>query len=321
MAVHEAWSLVCRLFAGGGPVMRGALSPAEVRATALLGAALKPTVTNRTFALCPYCQLRNGQIFGDDQGGLFCHCPGCGRIALTPDDRAVVMLDENWLRSRLRMAMDIESRDGMIELADGVWRLGNARREPILLSRSLARLWAEPAIFDRVRVAREGIRVIAPQSSATRGAPFPSGIEWLPLEERFTLYGGRISYIPGPTALTAEEPVAAEPSAAVNGPFSADFGWVTLPGWSHGAIRCTEGQAAVFKSLWSFKAVEVDGERVMKRAGLASGKPNDLFKVKQRYKGNPDYEGPLFAYRALVKSNRREGTYWMPCAGGAAGSA
>ena len=317
MAVHEAWSLVCRLFAGGGPVMRGALSPAEVRATALLGAALKPTVTNRTFALCPYCQLRNGQIFGDDQGGLFCHCPGCGRIALTPDDLAVVMLDENWLRSRLRMAMDIESRDGMIELADGVWRLGNARREPILLSRSLARLWAEPAIFDRVRVAREGIRVIAPQSSATRGAPFPSGIEWLPLEERFTLYGGRISYIPGPTALTAEEPVAAEPSAAVNGPFSADFGWVTLPGWSHGAIRCTDGQAAVFKSLWSFKAVEVDGERVMQRAGLASGKPNDLFKIKQRYKGDPDYEGPLFAYRALVKSNRREGTYWMPCAGGA----
>ena len=309
------------LVAGGGPVLRGALSPAEVRSTALLGAALKPTVTNRTFALCPYCQLRNGQIFADDQGGLFCHCPDCGRIALTPDDRAVVMLDENWLRSRLRMAMDIESRDGMIELADGVWRLGNARREPILLSRSLARLWAEPAIFDRVRVAREGIRVIAPQSSATRGAPFPSGIEWLPLEERFTLYGGRISYIPGPTALTAEEPVAAEPSAAVNGPFSADFGWVTLPGWSHGAIRCTDGQAAVYKSLWSFKAVEVDGERVMQRAGLASGKPNDLFKVKQRYKGNPDYEGPLFAYRALVRSNRREGTYWMPCAGGAAGSA
>jgi hypothetical protein len=91
---------------------------------------------------------------------------------------------------------------------------------------------------------------------------------------------------------------------------------VTLPGWSQGAIRCTDGQAAVFRSLWSFKAVEVDGDRVMQRAGLASGKPNDLFKIKQRYKGNPDYEGPLFAYRALVKSNRREGTYWMPCAGG-----
>jgi len=273
MAVHEAWSLVCRLFSGGVPVLRAALSPAEVRAGELLGAALKPTVTNRTFALCPYCQLRNGQIFADDQGGLFCHCPGCGRIALTPDDRAAVVLDENWLRSRLRMALGIESRDGVTDLADGVWRLGDARREPVLLSRSLARLWAEPAIFDRVRVAGAGIRVIAPQSSAARGVPFPSGIEWLPLEERFTLYGGRISYIPGPTALTAEEPVAAEPFAAVNGPFSADFGWVTLPGWSHGAIRCTDGQAAVFRSLWSFKAVEVDGDRRDEGPRIEAGAP------------------------------------------------
>jgi hypothetical protein len=321
MAAHEAWSLVCRLFSGGGPVLRAALSPAEVRASALLGPAIKPTVVNRSFALCPYCQLRNGQIFADDKGGQFCLCSDCGRIALAPDDRAAVTLDENWLRSRLRMAMDIESRDEVTDLVDGVWRLGDARREPVLLSRSLARLWAEPAIFERVRVSGAGIRVIAPQSPQTRGVPFPLGIEWLPLEERFTFYGGRISYISGANALNAEEPAAADPSGPVNGPFSADFGWVTLPGWSHGLIRCTDGQAAVFRSLWSFKAVEVDGERVMKRAGLSSGKPNDLFKVKQRYKGDPDYEGPLFAYRALVKSNRREGTYWMPCAGGASGSA
>jgi len=38
--------------------------------------------------------------------------------------------------------------------------------------------------------------------------------------------------------------------------------------------------------------------------------------VATQYKGNPDCEGPLFAYRALAKSSRREGTYWMPCAGG-----
>lgn len=79
------------------------------------------------------------------------------------------MLDENWLRSRLRMAMDIESRDGVTELADGVWRLGDARREPVLLSRSLVRLWAEPAIIARVRVPEASIRVIAPQSPDTPG--------------------------------------------------------------------------------------------------------------------------------------------------------
>ena len=40
----------------------------------------------------------------------------------------------------------------------------------------------------------------------------------------------------------------------------------------------------------------------------------DLFKVKAANKGKPEYEGPLYAYRALVKSKRREGVYRMPCA-------
>jgi hypothetical protein len=96
---------------------------------------------------------------------------------------------------------------------------------------------------------------------------------------------------------------------------------VTLPDWPHGPIRCTEGQAAVFEALWFYKGVEVHGERVMQRAGLGSGKPNDLFKVKAQYKGKPEYEGPLFAYRALVQSRRREGLYAMPSAAAASGSA
>ena len=311
MSVHEAWSLVCRLFSGGTPVLRAALSAAELRACETLGAAIKPTVVSRAYALCPYCQLRNGQIFSADEEGQICLCPECGSIPITASDRGAVMLDEHWLRSRLRMALEIENRDGVTEIIDGVWRLGDARREPVLLARSLSRLWAEPAIFDRVRVAGAGIRVIAPHSPATRGAPFPSGIEWLPLEERFMFYGGRITVITGSSGLNAEEPSPSNASAPVCGPFSADFHWVTLPDWEHGPIRCTEGQAAIFEALWSFRGVPVDGDRAMRRAGLSSGKPNDLFKVKRRYKGDPEYEGPLFAYRALVKSNRREGTYWL----------
>ena len=73
----------------------------------LLWPAIRPTVV-----LCPYCQLRNGQIYGDGQAGQFCQCSDCGPIALTADDRAAVMLDEQWLRSRLRIALEIESRDG-----------------------------------------------------------------------------------------------------------------------------------------------------------------------------------------------------------------
>lgn len=127
-----------------------------------------------------------------------------------------------------------------------------------------------------------------------RGAPFATGIEWLPLEERFTFYGGGIAHIrPG---ATPEPMVAADPWTPVRGPFSTDFGWVTLDDWTHGPIRCTDGQAAVFSALWSFKGAEVDGERIMTRAGQTSDKPIDLFKVKTTNKGKPEYEGLLHAY-------------------------
>lgn len=313
MSTHVGWSLICRLFRGGTPIFRGALSPAETKASASLGAAIKPTVISRAFVLCPYCQLQSGQLVGDGKGGQVCQCPGCGPIALVPDDRAAVMLDEGWLRSKLRIAMEIESRDGINDIADGVWRLGDARRSPVLLARSLYRLWSDPSIFERVRIAGVDIRVIAPKAPEVRGNPFALGIEWLPLEERFTLYGGGIALIGSDTGQAPM--MVAEPWATYLGPFSADFRWVSLDDWPHGPIRCTDGQAAVFKALWSFKGVKVDAERVMLKAGQDSEKPIDLFKVKKENKGKPEYEGPLHAYRMLVKSTQRPGEYWMPCAG------
>ena len=120
MSAHEAWSLVCRLFKGGTPVFKAALSPAEENACASLGPAIKPTAISQTFALCPYCQLRSGQIFGDGKGGQICQCPECGPTVLSAEDRAALMLDEGWLRSKLRMAMEIESRDGITDICDGV---------------------------------------------------------------------------------------------------------------------------------------------------------------------------------------------------------
>jgi hypothetical protein len=50
-------------------------------------------------------------------------------------------------------------------------------------------------LLDRVRVAGGNIRVITPRPRTTRGSPFGSGVEWLALEERFTFYGGGISFI------------------------------------------------------------------------------------------------------------------------------
>ena len=307
MSTHEAWSLVCRLFAGGTPVFRGALSPAEIGACATLGPAIKPTVISRTFTLCPYCQQRSGQIFGDGQGGQICQCPDCGPIPLAASDRTAVMLDESWFRSKLRLALKIESRDGVTNLGEGVWRLGEARKSPVLLARNLIPLCIDPSVFDRVRVVGASIRVITPASGEARRARLPVGIEWLSLDERFTFYGGGIAHIPTPSAGPLGEPAPVDPAAPVHGPFSEDFRWVTLDDGTTGAIHCTAGQSAVFKALWDFKGEWRRGEQVMQRAGLTSSKPSDVFKAAR-------YEGPRRAYQTLVTTQDREGLYAMPCA-------
>ncbi len=88
--------------------------------------------------------------------------------------------------------------------------------------------------------------------------------------------------------------------------------------WPHGPIRLTGAQAAVFKALWSFKGEPRTAEQVMRRAGLESAKPIDVFKVKARDRGKVEAEGALFAYRALVHVLQgRPGLYALPCAAAA----
>jgi len=312
VATHDAWALVCRLFVVGTPVLRASLSPREISVLPALGRALRPAALDQRFVLCPYCQQHRAQVWADGRGGRTCRCPECGPVPVAADDVAALALDEDWLRQKLRLALEIESRDGVDDLGGGVWRLGDSRRSPVLLARDIVRLWREPALLDRVRVAGGNMRVITPKPRETRGAPFGTGVEWLALEDRFAFYGGGISFIGAPDE---QSPVqAVDPTMPVHGPFSADFKWVTLPGEEGRPIRCTDGQAAVFKSLWSFKGEPMKAKRVMDRTGLGSEKPIDLFKVKARDRGKPEHEGPLFVYRALVKSRRREGLYWMPCA-------
>ena len=153
-----------------------------------------------------------------------------------------------------------------------------------------------------------------PRPSTTRGSPFGAGVEWLVSEERFTFYGGGITFIP---STPSERPPVADPATPVNGPFSVDFKWVTLPEIQAAPIQFTLGQASVFEALWAFKGAEVDGEQVMKCAGLDSDKPIDLFKIKSKDKNKPVYEARLAAYQALVITQQREGLYAMPCAAGA----
>jgi hypothetical protein len=130
-------------------------------------------------------------------------------------------------------------------------------------------------------------------------------VEWLAPEDRFALYGGGIAFI---GARGQQSPVrAADPTVPVFGPFSADFKWVTLPGEEGRPIRCTDGQAAVFRALWSFKGEPRNSEQVMRCAQLTSQKPIDVFKGKI-------YAEPLRAYRTIVITQQRAGLYAMPCA-------
>lgn len=315
MAAHDAWALVCRLFAGGTPVLRASLSPREIGALPALGRAVRPAALDQRFVLCPYCQQHRAQVWGDGRGGRTCRCPDCGPVSVAADDGAALALDEDWLRQKLRLALEIESRDGLDDLGGGVWRLGDSRRSPVLLARDIVRLWREPTLLDRVRLAGANIRVITPKPRETRGAPFGPGVEWLALEDRFAFYGGGVSFIGAPGEQTPAQ--AVDPAMPVHGPFSVDFKFVTLPDWPGGPIRCSDGQAAVFKSLWSFKGEPMTAERIMDRAGLDSDKLIDLFKVKARDKGKPEAEGPLAAYRTLVVIQRRQGLYSMPCAAAA----
>lgn len=314
MAAHDAWALICRLFAGGTPVLRTTLSPREIASLSVLGKAVRPTVVDQSFVLCPHCQQHRAQVWSDGRGGRTCRCPDCGPVAVDAADGAAVVLDEDWLRQKMRLALDIESRDGIDDLGGGVWRLGDARRSPVLLARDLTRVLHEPALLDRVRVPGSDVRVITPRSSATRGSPFGAGVEWLALEERFTFYGGGITFIP---STPSERPTVADPATPVNGPFSADFRWATLPNVQATPIQFTDGQAKVFEALWAFKGAEMDGERIMKRAELDSDKPIDLFKIKAKDKDKPRPAARLAAYHALVRTQQREGLYAMPCAAGA----
>ncbi len=176
--------------------------------------------------------------------------------------------------------------------------------------------WPDVAVRDAV-AAKLRASVALGDSAGTqamfqvRGAPFASGVEWLPLEERFTFYGGGIAYIP--SGVSPEAVAADDPRAPIYGPFSPDFRWVTLSDRPE-PIHCSEGQAAVFGALWGFKGQQVKAEAIMSRAGLSSDKPSDLFKVRPRDKGKPQYEAQHHAYEVLVECHKREGLYWMPCA-------
>lgn len=308
-----AWALVCRLFGRGGPVFESALADAERAALAMLVdlKALRPHKVDLRHMLCPYCQLHRGPVVRGEAGYL-CQCPDCGPVAADPADTRAWILDADWLIRKLRGALEVPAQQATVSVTGGIWRLGSYRRRPLILARSLDLALRQPMALSRANLRGTGAPwLVTPKPLRDPdGDPFGGAVAWLPLEERFALYGGNVQFIEPGVAPEVDDDV----TQAVNGPFSADFRRVHLADWPRGPIALSEAQAAVFKALWHFGGMPESAERIMNKAGLNSDKPADIFKVKSQNKGDPRYEGPHHAYQMLVDTVRRAGTYAMPCA-------
>lgn len=308
MSVHTGWSLICRLFALGHPVRVQSLAPAESALVPSLSKAIRLTVVDSSHMLCPYCHQHSVLVTTNAQGSRQGNCQDCGSVDLLPEDFRAYVLDDGWMQRNLRMALDIQSRDGVDQLSDGVWRLGDARQSPVVLARDLNRIWKAPELLDRVRVAGQPVRVVTPVQRDVHGMPLGYGAEWLPLEERFALYGGGITAVGVESSTRLAEPVGSpDPAAPTYGPFSEDFRWVTLPEIQQEPIKLTQTQAKVFQALWSSKGQPQLGSQVMARAGSKSHKPGDLFK-------SPSHKQARRVFDLLVQIDRVDGWYSMPCA-------
>jgi hypothetical protein len=305
----DTWSLVCALFARSMPLFLRDFPYQQREVLPALGSGIvRSTVNDLRSALCPFCYQHQGEVeaMGEHPIRLACRCPECGLVELEPDHATRISVDPLWLARQLRGAMSINSHDQPQQIAEGVWRIGEARRTPVVLARDIKTLMIDPNLIDRLRTkSSQQISVIAPNGDATETLMSKLGLSWLRLEERFSWYGNRVSFD------APSEPVSnATPdlSEEIVGPFSDGFKLVRIDAWPHGLISLSDAQAAVFRVLHEAGRA-LSAEEVMRKAGLASEKPGDVFKIKTKNKGDPAYEGQSAAFRSLISVNQRLGVY------------
>lgn len=301
-----AWEIVCQRWHSGHYWFDDAIGPAQRLAHQYLIElkAVKPVAVKQQFALCGHCGLHTAQIYREN-AALRLQCPECGPVSVAARDLKAWILDEEWLIRKLRAALNVPAHQDVVRIATGIWRIGMHQRQSVLLARRLDLVLQQPSVLVSARGAVMP-RLISPKPPRDiDNAPLAGAASWMPMEERFTLYGGNVSFIGSGGAASGE---ADDLTDAVHGPFSVDFRWVRLEGEGD-PIELSAAQAAVFKALWEFGGQPQEAHLVMSRAGLASDKPVDVFKVKAQHKGDPRYESPLLAYKRLVKTNKRAGTY------------
>ncbi len=312
----QLWAFICYLFKNTRPVLLQALGSAERQFVEALARAraVRLQVGVNTHTMCPYCRERSARLVRRERDApqRFAAQCRCGVHDVDPQSLMRVALDPQWLAPQLARALDLPAEAQVLqELLPDVWQLG-AAVYGIVIARSPDWLWRRPELLSslRERTARV-LRLIVPRPHWMPVMPPLPGAQWLPLQESFTFSDGRVRLIGAGGGARAVE---ADDGSPYHGPFSRDFRRVHLPEWLCGAISLSDGQGRIFRVLWECRGRPISGEELMRRAGLDSHKPGDLFKLKAHQRGRPEYEGALHAYRTLIQTHRREGTYWMPCA-------
>lgn len=309
----QAWTYASRLFAQAGTFLEATLSDTERQILSALGKlkAVTQVAADSSYALCPYCQLQRGQVFREE-AGLVCNCLECGSVRLTESDLRTWTFNADWLTKQLRLAIDIPAQQATIPVTKDLWRLGYRDNHAVILARNIEVVFRQPNDWARACAgSRDAPWLITPKPQREINlSDYWNKFEWLPMEERFTLFGGALRFVEPGQFIAQDE----DDSNPVNGPFSKDFRWVHLEDWPHGPIALSDAQAAVFSALWHYSGLEQSAETIMNKAGRGSTKPIDVFKVKSQNKLDPKYEGPLQAYKTLISTDRRAGTYAMACA-------
>jgi hypothetical protein len=305
-----AWELVCKRWQSGHHWFDDAIAPAQRAAQEHLVElkAIKPVAVNQQFALCGHCGLHTAQVYREGRG-LGLHCPECGPVPAASQDMKAWLLDEGWLIRKLRAALNIPVQQEAVPITSGVWRIGIHQRRSVLVARRLDLVLQQSSVLARATGAVTPWLIAPKPLRNVDQDPIAGAASWLPMEERFTLYAGNVSFIEPDASASAGD----DAMHGMHGPFSNDFQRVRLLG-EEDAIDLSPAQAAVFKALWNFGGQPQEAHVIMSRAGFNSDKPIDVFKVKKQNKGDTRYEGAHRAYKALVKTNQRAGTYAMPCA-------
>ncbi len=317
----RAWAFLCKLFGASQPLFaRSDLSRAEQALLPVLQAmgAVRTHAATESYTRCPHCHRADvpvGPAHDGEANGLFrCDCPSCGPVPLKEEYRHRYAVNMRWLTMQLRLALSIAVGDPCVELCEGVWELGFRGGALAVLLQDVSLLVQNAAVYFRLRLrARGRLCILAPAEGLSfGGGVLDDEVTTMALEDRFCLYGDRVMLMGrGGTAQVAESDDERGP---VLGPFSRDFRWVHLDSWPHGPIALRPSQAAIFRALWKFKGKACRAAEIMREAGLSSEKPIDVFKVRKERKDDPAHEGPMHAYRELVVTEQRLGTYAMPCA-------